>query len=150
MKYFVVTTRNQKGSTKVIYPDNYQSLLDVTIMQGAFYFTDPSDGLWKRVHAVPDADCEAIRVLAGGTNLVEEITEEDAFALSDTHQGGIRVTDEARIRQIEIKQRGGETLTAEDSKALDPDDKSPGFGRNETLRDIDNKLKVIAEERSIA
>ena len=38
MKYFVVTTKNEIGNTKVIYPDNYQLLLDSSAMDGCFYF----------------------------------------------------------------------------------------------------------------
>ena len=84
--------------------------------------------------------------MAAQDSLVKEVTEEEAFALSDIHQGTIKITNEARIRQIEIKQRRGIELSAEDIDALDPDSDTPGFGRPNTLRKLDRKLKAIAGE----
>lgn len=144
MKYFIVTTKNKIGSTEVIYPENYQTLLDVMIEQGTFYFTD-DDGLWKRLHTISNKDAVNVRQL----NLTDtiEINKQEAFDLSDKYQGGLTIDDEAQVRLIEIKQRLGDKLTADDLKAINPDDDTvKGITRKKTLKDLDKKLKVIANE----
>ena len=147
MKYFVVTTKNLIGSTKVIYPDNYQTLLDVSVSEGSFYFSDDTDGgKYKRVHVVPDSQYSVASDFASHKDVIE-ITEQDAFDLSDKYYAGTMIDDEAQIRLIEIKTSLGQELSADEQKAIDPDDSTvKGFGKKDTLRDKITKIKSMINE----
>jgi len=147
MKYFVVTTKNKLGSTKVIYPDNYQQLIDISATEGCFYFRDENDsGVFKRLHTVPDSQVAKAREFAIHKDVVE-ITEQQAFDLSDKYQGGMKVDDEAQVRLIEIKVKQGQALTTNEMKAIDPDDNTvKGIAKRKTLKDKINKIKAMTNE----
>lgn len=67
---------------------------------------------------------------------VTELTKEEAIAFSEKNERKIeRVTDEGKIRRLEIKSRLGQTLTADELKALDPNDPTPGLEYNKILAD---------------
>ena len=147
MKYFIVTTRGQIGSTKVIYPEKYNDLLKISVLNGSFYYRDEDDNeMFKRLHTIPDSQYDKAKELAAHADIVE-ITEQEVFDLSERYQGGLTVDDDAQVRLIEIKTKQGLELNADELKAIDPEDKTvKGFGRKKTLKDKINKIKIIANE----
>ena len=133
MKYYVVTLRQE--SNELIYPDNYQKDIG-NYNTGHLYYSE-GEGKPKLLICIKDAD--AINIVR---QYVEEITEAEAKAISEKNEKRTEeITDEARIRRIELKTRRGQKLTAEDLKAIDPDDPTPGFGKKKILADKIDAMK---------
>lgn len=65
---------------------------------------------------------------------VVEITAEQAALISETFEPKTeKITDEAKVRRLEIKAALGQEFTADELKAIDPNEDVPGFGFESTL-----------------
>jgi len=132
MKYFVVTVRSKLGDTKCYYPKNYQEILDVTAIDK--YFEE--DGVFKRLHVIPDDKAEGII-----REDVVEVDEAEAKRISVINEVEEIITDEAKIRRIEIKTKLGQELNEDELKAIDPNDSAVGINKIETLAEKIDYLK---------
>ncbi len=136
MKYYRITLRQNKGSTELIYPANYQS--DIGNYNQNHLYYDDVNGSHCLLISLKDVDAvNRVRTY------VEEITEIEAKAISEANE--IRtetITDEAKIRRIELNVARGLTLTTDDEKALDPNDPTSGFGKSEIFADRLDKIKL--------
>lgn len=138
MKYFVVTIKlRQSSGTKgrMVYPPNYQvEIGDYAVDH--LYFNDGD--VKKLLLLIPDKNSTGI-----ARENVVEITEAEAKAISNANETRTeKITDDAKIRRLELKVARGMTLTPDEEKALDPVDKTPGFGYEETLSDRIDRLKL--------
>lgn len=126
MRYFKITLRQAPGSKELIYPEKYQAEIG-NFNEGHLYLKDEP----ALVMCIKDENAGNIV-----RPYVEEITEEEIKAISEANE--IRteeITDEARIRRIELKAKLGQDITVKDKKAIDPDDPTPGFGKRKILAD---------------
>lgn len=135
MKYFKITLRQNKGSTTLVYPPNYQTEIGNNAVDHLYYDENDSPML---LLAIKDKD--AVNVARPD---VVEITEVEAKTISENHETRTeKVTDEAKVRRIDLKIKRGLPLTPEEEKSLDPNDPTPGFGKSEILADRIDKIKV--------
>lgn len=127
MKYLDITL-GRDGAT-LIYPKNYQLEIGDPAKDHLYY--DEGD-IPKLLLLIPDKEYKKSMV----RERVVEITEAQAKAISEAkEQRKEIVTDEAKIRRIHIKAVLGEGLTADEKKALDPTDTTPGFEMAKILAD---------------
>jgi len=132
MKYFVVTVRARLGDTKCYYPENYQEILDVTATDK--YFEE--GGVFKRLHIIPDDKATGIV-----RDDVVEVDEVEAMRIAAINEKEEVITDEAKIKRIEIKANLGQELTNDELKAIDPNDSTVGINKKETMVDKINNFK---------
>lgn len=133
MKYYKVTTG--KDGTRITYPINYQSEVGDKAVDHLYY---EDQGKLYLLLLIPDKD--AVNIIRSG---VEELTEAEAAAISTTYETRLeKITDPAKIERIKIKISLNQTLTSEDLKALDPDDPTLGFGKEQILADRISVQKV--------
>ena len=136
MKYFNITLRHRQGSTEIVYPTNYQSQIG-DFNAGHLYYDEGDTSML--LMCIKDKD--AINIVRTD---VEQITEQQAKAISVKNEKVTEaITDEAKVRRLELKVAMGKTLTADDEKALDPNDPTSGFGMAQTLARRIDELKVI-------
>jgi hypothetical protein len=136
MKFYLITLPYDNVARKMVYPPNYQTQIGDQAVDHLYY----KDGaVTKLLLLIQDKD--ALVSLPGS---VVEILEAEAITISQANeQETERLTDPAKIQRLDILVRaGGHTLSADDLKALDPDDPTPGVGRNLILasRIADHKL----------
>lgn len=134
MKYLKIHI--QKNGTQMVYPPGYQSEIGDFAVDHLYYVEGTDD---KLLLCIPDKDFKNSMV----RNNVEEVTETNANLISTTNEQKIEtITDEAKVRRLEIKSRLGIALTKDEEKALDPTDPTPGFGITEILADRIKKHKA--------
>jgi hypothetical protein len=115
----------------MIYPPGFTNINCLEHL----YYDDEDTGVCHLLVLIRDQDLIEIRDM---TN-VEEVTEADAGVIAAKYNPRKEmITDEAKIRRLEIKSRLG-SLTADELKALDPDDPAPGI--NYSLNFIDRLQK---------
>ena len=136
MKFYVITLPYDRVARKMVYPSNYQTEIGDQAVDHLYY----KDGaVTKLLLLIQDKD--ALVSLPGS---VVEITEAEAITVSQANeQETERLTDPAKIQRLDVLVRaGGYKLTADELKALDPDDSMPGIGKNLILADriADHKL----------
>ena len=136
MKYLKITLRQEEGSSKLIYPKEYQKEIGNFAKDHLYY-----DG--SLLLCVPDEDYKKSMVRTD----VEEVSETEAKEISEANETETeKITDEAKIRRIEIKTRlldikvrrgmkilSGDEITDEELKALDPNDETTGIEKNKIL-----------------
>jgi len=133
MKYFRITPG--KDGTRITYPINYQHEVGDKAVDHLYY---DEQGKLYLLLLIPDKD--AVGIIRSG---VEELTETEATAISTQHETRIeKITDPAKIERIKIKISLAQTLTSEDLKALDPEDPTLGFGKEQILADRISVQKV--------
>ena len=135
MKYFNITLRKNQGSTTIVYPKNYQSEIGDFNAGHIYYDVDDTAML---LMCIKDKDANNIV-----RTDVEEITETEAKAISVKNEVSEAITDEAKVRRLEIKAARGKSFTADEEKALDPNDETSGFSMARTLARRIDELKVI-------
>lgn len=124
----------QHGQPTMIYPNGYSQI--------EFKYTGyiEENGITYVLGAVEDNDSGLVEVLKD-KEVVTELTKEEAIAFSEKNQQRIeRITDEGKIRRLEIKSRFGKPLTLNEEKALDPNDPTPGLNLSKILSDKFKKL----------
>jgi len=137
MKYLKVRVRrHQKGISYarrmnlpiMIYPDGYNQVH----FEVAGYIEE--NNITYVLGAVKDDDSGLSKVLESSD--VTELTKDEAIAFSEKNEKRIeRITDEAKVRRLEIKAKYGEPLTPDEKKALDPNDPTPGIEKGKILAD---------------
>ena len=133
MKYFKITLG--KDTAGIIYPDNYQREIGDYAEDHLYYKEGATDYL---LLCIPDDKSGSVV-----RKNVVEVTEAEAKAISENNEPRTeQVTDEAKVRRLELKASLGESLTTDELKALDPDDPTLGFGKREILSDRINELKT--------
>lgn len=135
MKYFKIILRQNPGSNELIYPDNYQKEIG-DYNAGHLYYSE-GEGKPRLLMCIRDENAKGIV-----RDYVEEISEAEAKAISEANETRTEeITDEAKIRRIEIKARLRRALTPDEEKAIDPDDPTPGFNKRKILADRIDELK---------
>ena len=136
MKYYNI--RLPYGPAGYIYPPNYESTIG-SYNQAHMYYDNKETGDFTLLIAIPDAN--ALSVLPAN---VTELSEREAFALSRQYESRKTIiTNEAVVRNLEIKAKAGITLTQRDLDALNPSKPEPGFGMNKTFEDNVNEKKKL-------
>lgn len=138
MKYLDIDIRPSVGSTQLIYPNGYQNEIGNFAKDHLYY--DDDKGNPRLLLVIEDANFNSTMI----RDRVTELTEVQAKAISEAKEQRIEtITDEAKIRRIEIKSRLGMKLTTDEVKAIDPTDVTPGFGVTQILADRVEKLKTL-------
>ena len=74
---------------------------------------------------------------------VEEISADEVKEISkSTEVRKEEITDEAKVRRIELKIRMGDALSEDEKKAIDLNDPTPGFNAGKIFADRVDKLEV--------
>jgi len=129
MKYLKITTRQTPGMEGIRYPTNYQNEIGDFAVDHLYYEVG---GVLRLLLLVPDKYYTPSMI----REYVEEITEQEAIGISVANEKILeKITDEAKIRRIEIKTRLNQVLTADELKAIDPGDPTPGIEKEERLAD---------------
>lgn len=128
MKYYRVNIQHNPGSTLLIYPKNYEKEVGVFSIDHLYY--DEKDQV-KLILVIEDKNSSNIL-----RENIEEITENEVRDLSEKYETRTEIiTDEAKIRRLEIKARLGKKLTSDEEKSLDPNDETLGFSISKILAD---------------
>ncbi|MHA1880049.1 MAG: hypothetical protein ACTSYG_06595 [Candidatus Heimdallarchaeota archaeon] len=132
MKFFKITLRQNPVTRELIYPTNYQAEIG-NFNEGHLYVKNRPE----LIMCIKDENAKGIV-----REYVEEITEAEAKAISEANETRMEeITNEAKVRRIEIKTRIGRALTPDEERAIDPDDPTPGFGKKKILADKIDELK---------
>lgn len=138
MKYLKIHVLQPKGG-QMVYPTNYQSEIGDYNQNLAHLYYNDDKGECYLLLTIEDADYKSNMI----RDRVEEITETEAKSISEANETRTEaITDEARVRRLEIKSRLGQTLTTDELKALDPNDPIPGFGYTKIFADMIDDLKA--------
>ncbi len=120
------------------YPPDYENIIG-QYNQGHVYFDDPIDGLFKLLISIPDKNS-----LDKLPENVLELTETEAKTLGDKYEPSVPViTNEAVVRNLEIKANLGMVLSAKELDALDPTKDEQGFGMSQSFSTKIDKAKLI-------
>lgn len=126
MKYYKI--KLPYNGSEHVYPLNYDNTIG-RFNQGHVYYDDETDGVFTLLISIPDD-----KVLATLPTNVTEVTEAEATILADKYDPEVTViTSEAVVRLIEIKSRLNLPLSTEETKALDPNDPTLGFGKSQNF-----------------
>lgn len=133
MKYFKITlNKNPKG--EFIYPDNYQEEVGNFATDYLYFDEDNQSYL---LLCIPNVKSGAIL-----RNNIEEINESDVKAISEEHETKIEiVTDEIKLRRIELKAKLAQPLSIEEINAIDIEHPDSIFKKVEILSDRIEKNK---------
>ena len=116
------------GLPTMIYPDGYS---DLTFEQAGYV---EKDEITYILGSVKDDDSGLPKVMESSD--VTELTKAEAIVFSEENEKRIeRITDEAKIRRLEIKAKYQKPLTKDEKKALDPNDPTPGIELGKILAD---------------
>lgn len=142
MKYYKITLRQNAGSTQLIYPNRYQEEIGNFNKEG-FYYSD----LDQPMLLVSLNDKDANNIIREG---VVEISESEARGISEQYQTRTeKITDEVKIRRIELKAKLGLSLTEDEIKAINPNDPTPGFSKEQILADKIDQLKEMENLKKV-
>jgi hypothetical protein len=123
LKYHV-----QNGSSGYVYPTGW----DDKEFIHAGYVEDKEEGKLYVLACGEEADISDLL----DKPYVTELTKEGAIALSEALQTRKEIeTDPAKIKRLAIKATLGQEFTADELKAIDPNDPEPGIGISEILAD---------------
>lgn len=113
---------------EMVYPQGFTSIGCLEHI----YCDDVKAGICYLVVAIKDED---ILKMSDMTNM-QELTEQEAEVFLNEYDP-IReeITDEAKMRRLEIKAKTGIALTTDDLKALDPNDPTPGINYHKRFMD---------------
>ncbi len=138
MKFYKIKLPYDIGAKKHVYPRNYDNLIGVHNI-GHIYYDDKADGKFTLLIIIPDD-----KALATVPENTEEISEREAIRIAAEYEPRTeQITDEAKIRRIELKVRMGKTLTRDEQDAIDIDHPTSGFNLSKNLEDKirENKQK---------
>jgi len=102
--------------------------------------TESPRGIWWGMLLIPEAF--AVEAVAAFPNEVTRLTKTKCKAFYDTRHAVKLPTEEIDstiLQGIKLKQDLGLTLTAEQQKALDPNDDTPGIRKNRKKKWVDYK-----------
>ena len=136
MKYLKIHLPQEPGK-KMQYPDQYRAEIEP-------YIVDNSTHLYINDPAVNN-DCFLLLIVSDecaykGDNVTYLTKAEMKVFSTPFEKKEERITNEAVLRRLEIKVKDGGSLTADEQKALDPADPTPGIEFNETFSDKIDKL----------
>jgi len=118
------------------YPDGFKSINCLEHL----YYDDLAAGICWLIAAIKDEDLLKITDM---TNVTELTLLEATTLLKEYEPKTEEITNEAIIRRLEIKTKAGLPLTADDLKAIDPNDPTPGINYKKRLIDrINVRLKI--------
>lgn len=135
MKFYSLTLP-KNSYNELVYPINYQKEIGDYVVDYLYY----NEGLTSKL-MISIFDTNANNIIREN---VVELTETEAAALSEVNE--IRteiITDEAKIKRIELKISLKQALTSNELKALDPTDLTPGFSMKQIFSDRIIKFKNI-------
>lgn len=137
MKYLDIDIKPNAGSNILVYPTNYQSEIGNFAKDHLYY--DDDNGNPRLLLCIKDTDFNLSMI----RDRVIEVNENNAKSISEAKEQRFEtITDEAKVRRIEIKASLGIELTNNEEKAIDPNDDSvAGFGITKILADRIEKLK---------
>ena len=136
MKYLKIDIKPISG-TQLEYPENYQKEIGDFAKDHLYY---DENGQPKLLLCIEDANYSSSML----RDRVTEITETATKAISEAHENRFEtITDEAKIRRIEIKTRIGQELTEDELAAIDPLDPTSGFSTTKILADRVSELKTM-------
>jgi len=141
VKYLKITLRHEPGSTKLIYPENYQKDLGDFNFQhkGNLYYSD-EDGKSMLLLSIADKDWKESMI----REYVEEITETNAKAISEANETRTeQIVDEVKLRRIELKAKLNQELTQDEVDAIDPEKPDSVFKTSKILADKIKDHKII-------
>jgi len=141
MKYLKITLRHVTGSTKLIYPENYQKDLGSYNFQhkGELYY-DNDNGEPMLLLSIADKDWKETMI----RSFVEEATEAEVKEISEANEVRTeQIVDEVKLRRIELKANLGQTLTQEEQDAIDPKKPNSVFKTRKILADKIDDHKII-------
>jgi len=125
MKYLKLTLPRKEGSGEFQYPSNYADLQP--FIKNNLYVDDAGT-------------CVLLLVVEDGAEKVckenvEKLTKAAMTTYADQFDKKTeKITDEAKVRRLEILAKAGDyKLTADDLKALDPADATPGVEYRKTF-----------------
>lgn len=131
MKYYKI--KLPIGPNGYIYPPDYDNQIG-KLNQGHIYYDDETDGMFTLLIAIPNA-------LSSLPENVLEVSEQEAKTIAEKYDPAIPIiTNEAVVRNLEIKSNAGIPLTQKDLDALDPEKPELGFGMSKTFVDKINKI----------
>lgn len=151
MKYLKITIL-EPGNGPMVYPVGYQAEIGDFAVDHLYFDEIKSDGESGLLLCIPDKHFKPEMVRDG----VVEITEAEAKTLSEANETRTEViTDEAKVRRLEIKSRLGLELTKDELDALDPTKVGSVFATSKILADRVTDLKsdellAKAKEKPIA
>ena len=141
MKYYRITLNKAHPNAPLEYPsgiNSYQENIGNFAKDHLYY---EEDGVTKLLLTVEDESVVGKTIVQKD---VEELTEQEAKAVSEANESRTEtITDEAKIRRIEIKSRLRVALTEDEEKAIDPEDETSGFNKSKILADRIEDLKTV-------
>ena len=141
MQYFIVTPIKATPNSPMVYPANYQEEVGNYTVDHLYY---DENGETKLLLCIEDK--HTLNTIRPG---VVKITEIEANAISEANEKREEeVTNEAVIKRLTIKAQLGQVFTADELKAIDPNDPEPGIGKRQILADriIEKKEIEIAKK----
>jgi hypothetical protein len=128
MKYLQIRVRsNEKG--EMIYPDGF---LQVRYLE-YLYCDDTLARTTYMLVMIEDKELEKIKVLTD----VEEMTKANISIFANSYEPITeQITDEAKVRRLEIKAKIGEKFTLDEMKAIDPADPVLGINYRKRFSDL--------------
>jgi len=139
MKYLKIIINEPVGGP-MIYPDGYQSEIGNFAIEHLYFDENKLDNQSELLLAIKDADFkpEMIR------DRVIEINETEAKAISEANETRVEeITDEAKVRRLEIKARLGMALTTEEADSIDPAKPDSVFTVSKIFSDRVDELKAV-------
>jgi len=141
MKYLKITLRKNVGSSRLIYPENYQSEIgDFNFQHKGHLYYDDDKGEPRLLLSIADNDFKSSMV----RDYVEEITEEEAKAISEANETRTeQIVDEGKLRRIELKVALKQSLTQGELDAINPEKSNSVFKPGKILADKIEDFKTI-------
>ena len=137
MKYYKIKLPHISGSHQ--YPENYNETIG-NFNKGHVYYDDEIDGVFTLLIAIPDKQA----LIPPLPKNVLEVTETEAFSIVDQYDPRVMtITNEAVVRNLEIKSGAGITLSQKELDALDPTKGELGFGMTKNFVDRVTKAKLL-------
>ena len=135
MKYYKI--KLDKNGSQLIYPSDYQWQIGDFALDHLYY----EDGTQSMLLLIlPDKVKNVVR------DKIVEITEVEAKAISESKEMRIeKITDEVKLRRIELKIKRGLSLTIDESDALEMQKTNSIFTVEKILADRIDDLKLISE-----
>jgi hypothetical protein len=136
MKHLKITIHKDKNI--LLYPVNYQEEVGDFAKDHLYY--DDELGNTFLILNIEDKDYKPSMIRKD----VEEITEAEVIATSEAKEVRTEmVTDEAKIKRLTIKASLGQKFTADELKAIDPNDPTLGINVTPILADRITTLKSV-------
>jgi hypothetical protein len=129
-----VSWARKNNQPVMVYPEGYHDIE----WDDHFYYDD-TDGAPNVVVLLKDDTIDITGLISQDT--VNILTVEEAIAKSEANEKRrMKITDEAKVKYLDLKVRLGQTLTKDEEKALDPNAEEPGFSLDEIFADRIKKL----------